>query len=272
MISTRPQDKTWAQHVVNLVKGKAENAGYTIPLTMTADPGQLPMDDVLQGILLLMGFLGILSLLLSVFLVINTVSAILAQQKRQIGVMKAVGGSTLQILGMYLVMVMLYGVLALLLAVPLGMWRALPQPVRWRSTSTSTWPRPRSRPPRSSCSWPSAWCCLSWPRCFHFISGLRLGAAEAMSSYTMGRGRFGSNWIDRLFSGANVWFTRGLPIRSAAALAQEHIPQQGPAHADVDHPHARFSHLHQRLQRAGFIDQHRRRHDQVVQLRRAGDL
>jgi putative ABC transport system permease protein len=120
VISDRPEDKSWSQQVVNSVKTKAEKAGYTIPMTMTADPGQMPMDDVLQGILLLMGFLGAMSLGLSAFLVVNTVSALLAQQKRQIGVMKAVGGSTLQILGMYLVMTILYGVAALLLAVPLG--------------------------------------------------------------------------------------------------------------------------------------------------------
>jgi hypothetical protein len=121
IISSRPQDKAWSQRVVNEVKDKAEKSGYTIPLTMNADPGQLPMDAVLQGILLLMGLLGVMSLFLSIFLVVNTVSALLAQQKRQIGVMKAVGGSTLQILGMYLAMVISYGVLALLIAIPLGM-------------------------------------------------------------------------------------------------------------------------------------------------------
>ncbi len=94
VVSDRPDDKAWSQQVVNKVKAKAEKAGYTIPMTMTADPGQLPMNDVLQGILLLMGFLGLMSLGLSVFLMINTVSALLAQQKRQIGVMKAVGGSS----------------------------------------------------------------------------------------------------------------------------------------------------------------------------------
>ena len=99
VIATNPQDKVWAQKIVNNVKDKAERSGYTIPLSMTAEPGQLPMDDVLQGILLLMGLLGVLSLFLSIFLVINTVSALLAQQKRQIGVMKAVGGSTIQIHG-----------------------------------------------------------------------------------------------------------------------------------------------------------------------------
>jgi len=58
VVSDRPDNKIWSQQVVNRVKAKAEKAGYTIPMTMTADPGQLPMDDVLQGILLLMGFLA----------------------------------------------------------------------------------------------------------------------------------------------------------------------------------------------------------------------
>jgi putative ABC transport system permease protein len=46
-----------------------------------------------------------------------------------------------------------------------------------------------------------------------FLSSLRMSAAEAMSSYTMGRGRFGKNWIDHLLSGANLWFTRKLSVR-----------------------------------------------------------
>jgi putative ABC transport system permease protein len=49
---------------------------------------------------------------------------------------------------------------------------------------------------------------------FPFISSLRISAAEAMSSYTMGRGRFGKSWIDHLLSGANLWFMRNLSIRS----------------------------------------------------------
>jgi putative ABC transport system permease protein len=47
-----------------------------------------------------------------------------------------------------------------------------------------------------------------------FLSNLRISAAEAMSSYTMGKGRFGKNWIDHFLSGANLWFVRKLSIRS----------------------------------------------------------
>jgi putative ABC transport system permease protein len=215
VISTHPENKAWAQQVVNRVKDKAERSTYTIPLSMTADPGQLPMDDVLQGILYLMGFLGVLSLFLSIFLVVNTVSALLAQQKRQIGVMKAVGGSTLQILGMYLVMVLCYGLLALLIAIPLAM-----QGARLLSRALAVYfnfdlASSLKIPPQAIMIQVAIGLVLPViASLFPFLSGLRISPAEAISSYTMGRGQFGKNWIDRLLSGANLWFTRRAPVRS----------------------------------------------------------
>jgi len=214
VIATHPEDKDWAQQVVNRVKDKAEKSGYTIPLSMTAEPGQLPMNDVLQGILLLMGLLGVLSLFLSIFLVVNTVSALLTQQQRQIGVMKAVGGSTLQILGMYLVMVLAYGVLALLLAIPLGIYGA-----RELSGVLAVFFNfdiySMDVPPQTFLIQIAIGLILPvLASLVPFISSLRISAAEAMSVYSISRGRFGGNWIDRLLSGANLWFMRKLSIRS----------------------------------------------------------
>jgi putative ABC transport system permease protein len=214
VIATNPEDKDWAQQVVNRVKDKAEKSGYTIPLSMTAEPGQLPMNDVLQGILLLMGMLGVLSLFLSIFLVVNTVSALLTQQKRQIGVMKAVGGSTIQILGMYLVMVLAYGVMALLIAIPLGVYGArelgsvLAVFFNFDIYSLEV-------PPQTFLIQVAVGLILPvLASLIPFISSLRISAAEAMSVYTTSKGRFGKNWIDQLLSGANLWFTRNLSVRS----------------------------------------------------------
>jgi len=214
VIATHPEDKDWAQQVVNRVKDKAEKSGYTIPLSMTAEPGQLPMNDVLQGILLLMGLLGVLSLFLSIFLVVNTVSALLTQQKRQIGVMKAVGGSTLQILGMYLVMVLAYGVLALLLAIPLGMFGA-----RELSGVLAVFFNfdiySMDVPLQTFLIQIAVGLLLPvLASLVPFLSSLRISAAEAMSVYSISKGRFGGNWIDRLLSGANLWFMRKLSVRS----------------------------------------------------------
>lgn len=214
VIANHPEDKDWAQQVVNRVKDKAENSGYTIPLSMTAEPGQLPMNDVLQGILLLMGLLGVLSLFLSIFLVVNTVSALLTQQKRQIGVMKAVGGGTLQILGMYLVMVFSYGVMALMIAIPFGMYGA-----RKLSSVLAVFFNfdlySMDVPPQTYLIQAAVGLILPvLASLVPFLSNLRISAAEAMSSYTMGKGRFGKNWIDHFLSGANLWFVRKLAIRS----------------------------------------------------------
>ncbi len=214
VLATHPEDKTWAQQVVNRVKDKTEKSGYTIPLSMIAEPGQLPMNDVLQGILLLMGLLGVLSLFLSIFLVVNTVSALLTQQKRQIGVMKAVGGSTIQILGMYLVMVLAYGALALLIAIPLGMYGA-----RELSGALAGFfnfeIHSMEVPPQTFLIQVVIGLVLPvLASLVPFITSLRISAAEAMSVYTMSKGRFGKNWIDLLLSGSNLWFMRSLSIRS----------------------------------------------------------
>ncbi|RPJ23868.1 MAG: ABC transporter permease, partial [Chloroflexi bacterium] len=213
VIATHPEDKVWAQQVVNLVKDRAERSGYTIPLSMTAEPGQLPMDDILQGILLLMGSLGVLSLFLSVFLVVNTVSALLAQQKRQIAVMKAIGGGSLQILGMYFVMVISYGILALSIAIPLGMAgaRALSQMLAAMFNFNLGM---MEIPTQTILTQVVIGLVLPvLASILPFLSNLRISAAEAMSAYSIGRGRFGRNWIDQLLSGSNLWFTRKLSIR-----------------------------------------------------------
>ncbi len=52
---------------------------------------------------------------------VNTISALLTQQKKQIGVMKAIGGTNRQVVSLYLVMVVVYGLLGLVVAVPVGM-------------------------------------------------------------------------------------------------------------------------------------------------------
>ena len=258
--------------MVNIVKDKAEKSGYTIPLSMTAEPGQLPMDDVLQGILLLMGALGVLSLFLSVFLVVNTVSALLAQQKRQIAVMKAIGGGSLQILGMYLVMVISYGILALLIAIPAGTVgaRALSQLL----ATMFNFNLPAMQiPPQTILT--QAVIGLVLPvlaSLFPFLSSLRLSAAEAMSAHTIGKGRFGKNWIDLLALRVEPVVHPQAFHPPAPALGQKHLSQQGTAGAYLDHAHTGIRHLYQCLQCALFLDQHGGGHDQVVQLRCDADL
>jgi putative ABC transport system permease protein len=64
--------------------------------------------------------LGILILFLSSSLIANTLSALLNQHLRAIGVMKLVGGRRNQIFEMYIVLILAFSAIALLIAVPLG--------------------------------------------------------------------------------------------------------------------------------------------------------
>lgn len=213
VVAKNSDNQAFAQQVVNEVKDKAEDNDLTIPMTTTAEPGQLPLDDILQAILLLMGVLGVLSLFLSAFLIINTVSALLTQQKRQIGVMKAVGASTAQIMGMYLGMVMIYGLAALMLSIPLsilgsrGLSRFMAAMFNFDLLDLSV-------PPQAILLQIVVGLLVPvLASLYPFVANLRVTAVEAMSSYRLGRGRFGAGLIDRLLSGARLWFARRVLLR-----------------------------------------------------------
>src|SRR5262249_38883809 len=138
------------------------------------------------------------SLLLSGFLVVNTIGALLAQQVRQIGVMKSIGANTRQIVGMYLATVLVYGLLALLIAVPLGALGAyaftkyLAQLINFDIIDYTTPPRVLALEVGAGLVVPLL--AALWP----VLSGARVTVREAISNYGLGRGRFGRGRIDRL--------------------------------------------------------------------------
>lgn len=113
-------DQDGIRVIADEVSTRVQRAGIPVFGSYVPVPGRHPANDLLQGFFLVLGFIGALTLIVSGFLVINTVSAILAQQTRQIGIMKAIGARNGQIAGLYLVLVMAYALLALLVALPLG--------------------------------------------------------------------------------------------------------------------------------------------------------
>jgi putative ABC transport system permease protein len=117
-----PPDADTIERVRNDVVDKVERCGYTVSGfdDFLTRPGKHWAYDFFSALMLVMGAVGVLSLFLSGFLVVNIVMALLAQETRQIGVMKAVGAKRGQVMGIYLSTVCLYGGLALAVAVPLG--------------------------------------------------------------------------------------------------------------------------------------------------------
>ncbi len=198
--------KAQVQHVVNLVKDKVEKSGRTTPVSQIVEPGELPLNNVLKTILLLLGVLGFLSLLLSAFLIVNTISALVAQQVRQIGVMKAVGARAGQVVGMYLTLVLIYSLLALVIAVPLGVLgaRSLSQLLAGFFNFDLT----RFYVPLQAIGLQVAVGLLVpiLAALYPILAGLRSTAAEAMSTLGLGQGQFGMGFLDRLLTGAKSTF------------------------------------------------------------------
>ncbi|MEW5717996.1 MAG: ABC transporter permease [Chloroflexota bacterium] len=116
-VSQNKLDKAHITRVAEQVRNKIEAGGRNTSIQVP-EPGKHPLQDLLAGLLLLLNILGFASLFLSGFLVVNTISALLAQQVRQIGIMKAIGARRRQIVALYLVTVLLYGAFALAVAIP----------------------------------------------------------------------------------------------------------------------------------------------------------
>lgn len=112
--------KAHIETIVTDLKKRLENDGYTILRAEVPDPLQHPMASTLAAVNFMLMVLSIVSYGLSGFLTYNTMSSIMAQQRKQIGIMKAVGGRERQIIQVYLALVMIFGVLALLVALPIG--------------------------------------------------------------------------------------------------------------------------------------------------------
>ncbi|MBN1313719.1 MAG: FtsX-like permease family protein [Anaerolineae bacterium] len=94
--------------------------GYTVYSTSIQEPNKHWGASITEGVTAVLGVIGVLSLGLSGFLVVSTITSLLMQQQRQIGIMKAVGGSRQQIAGLYLSMATVFGALALVIALPAG--------------------------------------------------------------------------------------------------------------------------------------------------------
>jgi len=119
-VSGDSNDEEVITGVSDAVKDKIEKNGLQVYQTRTNKTNEHPMASTVLAVIGVLGALGLLIMLLSSSLIVNTLNALLSQHLRQIGVMKLVGARSLQILGMYLILILSYGIIALIIAVPLG--------------------------------------------------------------------------------------------------------------------------------------------------------
>jgi putative ABC transport system permease protein len=102
------------------VKDKIEKGGGTVIRSRYSETHQHPLGNTINAVLGILLALGVLIVLLSSSLIANTLSALLNQHLRHIGVMKLVGGQRRQVFRMYITLIMAFSIIALAIAVPFG--------------------------------------------------------------------------------------------------------------------------------------------------------
>jgi len=111
---------TYISAVSERVKDQLKSSGRTVYRSEEERSTVSPLENLSLTVMNILLILGILTTILSSTLIINMLNSLLTQQMRQIGVMKLVGGRSHQVMTMYLVLITIYGLIALILAVPLG--------------------------------------------------------------------------------------------------------------------------------------------------------
>lgn len=192
-----PYSSDFARQVASDIKDRLAKEGITVDATLYQDPLKHWGRPYVEGIVLVCQVLAVISLFTSVVLVLNTLMALITQQTNQIGVLKAIGGTAATIVKVYLAGVVVYGLLALLVSLPLGMLLAYGSTrwllnvfnidytqFHWSTTAVAL----------------QAGAALGVPLLAALIPVLRgahITVREAMASYGLG-GDFGSGRLDRL--------------------------------------------------------------------------
>lgn len=190
--------------VVERVSQKIKRSGRTIYGERIPDPGKHWADSEVSALLFLLQALGILALLLSAFLVVNTMSALLNQQIRQIGIMKTVGALRRQLMTIYIANTIAFGLLSLLIGVPLGALGALG--ITSYMASLLNFDIGAFRLPPGVLAQEVAVGVITpvLAALYPIITGTRISIREAIGDYGLGNGQFGSGLLDKILGAVRV--------------------------------------------------------------------
>ena len=201
------------QAVADRINDKLQKVGVSVGYVQVLHPEDHFLQEMINGVGMVLTVMAVGSLALSALLVINTISALIAQQTTQIGIMKAIGGQRRQIMILYLTGVFVYGVLALIIAVPLGALggSTLSQ---WMLYLLNVPARPYEILPHVLLI--QIGIGLLTPLLaglYPIIQGVSIPAARAISQTGIGSGRYGTHLLDRLISRI-----RSIPRMAALSL------------------------------------------------------
>jgi len=100
--------------------GYLKESGYEIHEIQIPPPGRHPHQSQMNTILTIFTIFSFMILVLGSILVGTSMATLMMKQVRQIGVMKTIGGTSMQIAGMYLLMMVILCIIALIISIPLS--------------------------------------------------------------------------------------------------------------------------------------------------------
>jgi putative ABC transport system permease protein len=119
-VAEKQTDQEHVTGVAQAVADRLKRAGAEVYFVSVYQPGHHYAYAITKGAFFVLGVLSYLTVFLSAFLIINTIIALMTQQTRQIGIMKAIGGDSSQLVFLYAVLILGFGLGGLALAIPLA--------------------------------------------------------------------------------------------------------------------------------------------------------
>jgi putative ABC transport system permease protein len=196
-VRVSPYSAEFAREIASEIKDRLGKEDIGVAFTSYQDPEEHWGRMFVEGVNLVLQILAVISLFMSVILVTNTMTAIITQQTNQIGIIKAIGGTTGALLKIYLATVLAYGSLAFLISLPLGAvvaygisrwflnlfnidyetFQISTRAVALQAVAATLIPLLAALPP--------------------ILNGAALTVREAIASYGLGSGKFGASRFDR---------------------------------------------------------------------------
>jgi putative ABC transport system permease protein len=121
-VAREKYDEAHIRQVAKQVQQRLEADGHPVRQIDIPVPGKHPHADLMGTLLLAMSSFGLFVLALSGVLALSFIAALMAAELRQIGIMKAIGGTRKQLARIYLVQSLLLGAVATIVAIPFGIW------------------------------------------------------------------------------------------------------------------------------------------------------
>ncbi len=213
-VRVTPYSPDYAKEVATAIKDRLASQDIRVFSIVYQDPQKHWGRSVFDGINLVLQLLASISVLMSAVLVYNTLSNLITQQTNQIGIIKAIGGRTGTIFEIYLASALIYGLLALVLSVPLGALLAFAITQAFLGLFNIDYNA--FEVSRSALGFQAA-SALLVPLLAGFVptlQGARITVRQAIASYGLGSD-FGSNVLDRVVERIGA---RLLPAHYATAL------------------------------------------------------